>query len=137
MLLEDLDGVPARAALSAAGIYRLDELADAHPDALLALDGFGPGALLRTRDLLLNRGLLTDEIKTAADEVEAKAAAAAERKAARWALTHPFRLDAAAGFLCVEAGPGGDGYCHRLSADHDKPAPKPRTRKTPPAGAVA
>ena len=82
-LLEDLDDVPVRAVLSAAGIYRLDHLVDFGPEKALALTGFGPGALTAVVQLLTGHGVCSDHWRLAGEALDAKLAAAADRKAAK------------------------------------------------------
>ena len=85
-LLEDLDLVPARAALATGGIHRIDQLADAaaDPERLLALKGFGPGALAALPHLLVAHDRpVPDALTAALIAIEEKAAAAAARKAER------------------------------------------------------
>jgi hypothetical protein len=85
-LLEDLDGIPACAALIRGGIRRLDQLAAATADDLRALDGVGPKSLLGIRDYLHAGGFDTEHLTDACDDIIAKAAKAAERKAAKAAV---------------------------------------------------
>lgn len=95
-LLEDLDDVPARGPLAAAGIRAIDHLAAFPPDKALALTGFGPGSLVKVHGLLTLHGLLTEPWAQAYAEhqaaeqakAEKAAATAAKRKAAHAAGKH-------------------------------------------------
>jgi len=82
-LLEDIDGVPAKAALAAAGVFRLDQLADLGADALAAIKGVGPGAVLDVETLLKEHGLNMDGLAEACQAIRDKQAKALERKQAK------------------------------------------------------
>lgn len=136
-LLEDLDGVPARSALAAAGVHRLDQLESKPADELAGLSGVGPGALRAVRDLLAShKRPIRPDLLAMLEELEAKDAAKRDRAELKHAQQHlPELLDGVD--RCQHEGILPGSTCGRTSAEHDKPAPKKRASTRKPKAAAA
>ncbi len=82
-LLEDLGDVPARAALSKTGVYRLDQLAELDVERLQAISGVGPKSVLDVRAFLRSRGLPVDHLDPVCEAIEEKERRRVERTRAK------------------------------------------------------